>query len=75
MSKHKDKIVEKDESEIHDHEVESAAHDLMRAESHKANPKMMEKIHAHLEKKKKQITSIQDLKDARNDMLKKNREM
>lgn len=61
---------EDETKEIPDHEVESAAHDMMRAEAHKANPHMMKKIHAHLEKKKKAITSIQDLKDLRNESYK-----
>lgn len=60
-----------DKEDIADHEVESAAHDLMRAEMHKANPHMMKKVHAHLAKKKAAITSIEGLKSARNGMFTK----
>ena len=79
MKKHKeagDKAMEGSESmntmmsekEIPNHEVESAAHDLMRAEMHKINHPLMAKVHAHLAKKKAAITSIQDIKDARDSM-------
>lgn len=58
------------EMEIHDHEVEAAAHDLMRAEKHKSNPKLMKKVHKHLKGKVKEIKSIQDLVAMRNHMHK-----
>ena len=54
-----------------DHEVESAAHDMMRAEMHKQNPKMMKALHKHMAKKAKAIASIQDLKEMKNDMFTK----
>lgn len=60
-----------EDGEIPHHEVESAAHDLMRAEKHKANPKLMAKVHEHLNGQKQAIHSIQDLKNARNSMMKK----
>ncbi len=55
---------------IPDHEVESAAHDLMRAEKHKSNKKLMKKVHKHLAGQKKAISSIQDLREMRNEMAK-----
>lgn len=54
-----------------DHEIESAAHDMMRAEMHKQNPKMMKALHKHMAKKAKAIASIQDLKEMKNDMFTK----
>jgi hypothetical protein len=61
----------KSEKEIPDHEVEGAAHDLMRAEMHKSNHPLMQRVHAHLTKKKNAITSIQDLRDAKKAMFTK----
>ena len=58
-----------DGQEIGEHEVHAAAQDLMRAESHKNNPKMMNLVQKHLAKQKQQISSIQDLKKARNNMM------
>lgn len=58
---------------IHEHEVHSAAQDLLRAEKHKGNHKLMKKVHAHLSQQKKQINSIQDLKQMRNDMMKEDK--
>lgn len=57
-----------------EHEVKSAADDMMRIEEHKKNHKLMAKVHEHLHGKAKAIKSIQDLKDARNDMNKKESE-
>lgn len=54
-----------------EHEVKSAADDMMRVEEHKKNPKLMSKVHEHLHGKAKAIKSIQDLKDARDEMHKK----
>jgi hypothetical protein len=65
-----DKMESMEEKEIPDHEIESAAHDLLRAEKHKSNHKLMKKVHDHLSSKKKAIESIQDLKDMRNKMHK-----
>jgi len=62
------------DSQIHDYEVHSAAEDLLRAEKHKSNPKLMAKVHAHLSKTKKAIKSIQDIKDARDAMMKEDKE-
>lgn len=59
-----------DEHDIPDHEVEGAAHDLMRAEKHKANKPLMKKVARHLNSQKKAISSIQDLKEMRNDAMK-----
>lgn len=46
------------------YEVESAANDIMRAEEHKQNKKLMKHVHKHLAKKQKAISSVQDLRDA-----------
>ena len=62
---------EKAEQEFPDHEIECAAHDLMRAEMHKSNHPLMQRVHAHLTKKKNAIPSIQDLKDAKKAMFTK----
>lgn len=72
-----DPVMAKDkspDSPIQDYEVHSAAEDLMRAEKHKSNPKLMKKVHAHLNNQKKAIKSIQDIRDARNDMMKEDKE-
>lgn len=45
-----------------EHRVKMAAEDLMRAEDHKKDSKMMEHVHKHLRGEKKKITSIEGLK-------------
>jgi hypothetical protein len=45
-----------------DHEIESAAETLMKAEQIKQNKKLMPHVHAHLAKKQHAINSIADLK-------------
>lgn len=52
-----------------DYEVEGAMNDLLRAEEHKKKPKLMAKVHAKLGKKKQAITSIQGLKDRKQELL------
>lgn len=60
-----------EDGEIPQHEVESAAHHMMMAEKHKSNPKMMKKIHEHMNGQMHAIKSIQDIKNARNESFKK----
>jgi hypothetical protein len=76
----KDKMGQDMESENEDsmepagyehHEVESAAHDIMKAEHHKSKPKLMKLVHEHMNKGMKAIKSISDLKHARNESFKK----
>lgn len=49
--------------------VQSAFDTLMRAEEHKNDPVMMKHVHKKLKKHKRAIKSIQDIKDAREEML------
>ncbi len=56
------------------HEVESAAHDIMKAEHHKSKPKLMKLVHEHMNKGMKSIKSIDDLKHARNESFKKHKD-
>jgi hypothetical protein len=55
---------------IPDYEVDSAMETLLRAEEHKKNSKLMDKVHAKLSTKKKAITSIQGLKERKQSLLK-----
>lgn len=54
--------------DIPQHEVEGAAHDLIRAEKHKSNKRLMKKVKKHLAFQASAISSIQDIKDARNQL-------
>ncbi len=58
----------KHEDEYH---VKSAMDDLMRAEEHKADPKMMAAISKHAHKKAKAINSIAGLRKHAHDVSKK----
>jgi len=46
-----------------DYEISSAADTLMRAEEIKNDPRLMPHVHKHLQKKKKAISSLADLKN------------
>ena len=59
------------ESEMSDMEVECKARTLLEAEKIKKDEKLMEKINKYFDDQKKQISSIQDLKDLRNKAFKK----
>jgi hypothetical protein len=48
--------------EIQDYEVKEAAECLLKAEEIKANKSLMEKVHEHMEGKKKHIMSVADLR-------------
>lgn len=45
-----------------EHRIKMAAEDMMRAEDHKKDPKMMEHVSRHLKGEHKKITSIMGLK-------------
>lgn len=47
------------------HEIESAADTIMRAEEHKSNEKLMEHVYKHLAKKKKHIDQVTSIKGLR----------
>ncbi len=49
-------------------EVEGWASDVLRAEEIKNDPEKMKCVMEHLEKKKKAISSIQEIKDAASEM-------
>ena len=51
-----------------DYEAKDAMDTLMRAEEHKQNPDLMKRVHKHVQRKKKAIRSIQDLRDLSNKM-------
>lgn len=44
------------------HEVDNAADTIMKAHEHMANPKMMKQVNPILDRKKKAITSLDDLR-------------
>jgi len=58
----------KDKEDIADYEIEDAVRTLLRAEEHKMNPKMMDKVHAKLGQQKKAINSIKGLKKRRQEL-------
>jgi hypothetical protein len=51
-----------------EYEIKGALDDLMRAEEHKANPKLMAAVHKHAHKKKKALSSISELRQKRQEM-------
>ena len=76
----RDKMAENMEDEngepmhYEDHQVQSAADDIMRAERHKAKPRLMEHVKKHMEMGMKAVTPVKDmadLKKRRNESFKK----
>lgn len=57
-----------EETKYDKYAVECAARTLMEAEEIKQDPKMMKLVQAHMTKKKKAITSIQDLRNKADEM-------
>lgn len=58
-----------DPDKYEENHIEECAECLMKAEEIKKDSKLMEKIKDHLDKKKKQITSLRQLKDKANNFL------
>lgn len=54
---------DEDAKEPDEYQVKNAADDIMRAEEHKQNKKLMKHVHKHLATKAKAIQSVQDLRD------------
>lgn len=52
-----------------DYECKHFAETLMEAEAIKADPKKMAAVDKHLKKMKKEINSIEDLRQVRNEMI------
>lgn len=52
-----------------DYKVDDAMHTLMRAEEHKQDTELMKKVHHKLGKKKKAITSLQQLREVAKEKL------
>lgn len=48
------------------YKVEGAYSDLMRAEEHKKDPELMDKVHKHARKQLKSIKSIKDITNYKN---------
>lgn len=59
------------ENKYDEYAVKDAADTMMRAEEHKSDPKMMELVGKHLNKKKKHIHKITSIKELRALMLQK----
>lgn len=60
--------MESEDKEMEDYEIDDCVRTLIRAEEIKSDSKKMAKIRQALEKKKKAINSIQDMRDKRQKM-------
>lgn len=61
---------EQQEDEILPHHVDNAVDDLLRAEQHKRNPKLMARVHKKIDEKHAAITSLKQLRQVAQDKLK-----
>jgi hypothetical protein len=61
----------KESKKLDKYEVEAAARDLLRAKEIEKNPELFKAVKEHLSKQKKSIESIEDIREAAEEMAEK----